>query len=608
MELLILLVEKRGELVSREEVARRLWAADVFVDVDHGINTAIRKVRIALRDDSDKPRFIETVIGKGYRFAATVTCNGEGFKFGSPAEKESALQSKQSAGNKNAGVPSVPKRAFSPTVTLLAIAVFLVVLATTAWLLSRSHVPRGPARPAIQSLAVLPLKNLSGDPGQEYLADGITEELIGRLSGIHDLRVISRTSVMRFKDTELSAPEISKMLGADALVEGSVIREGNRIRVHAQLIRGATDEHFWSETFDRELPDLLALQSDVAQAIAGKVEATITGTEHERLAAVHTVSPEAYESYLKGEFSLRNKGNSRAGLKESLHYFEESVKLDPAFAPGYLGLADTHAALSSIVGGGLPPQVERPKVESAARKALQLDPNLDEAHVLLADVAQKEWRWSEAEAEYRRALELNPNGSGAYAGLALWYLGHGHTDEALAFSQRARELDRFGLTNWNTAWILFQARRYDDAIHELRGMLSVRQDDAGLLWMLGFVLAIKGQPGDAIPILEKAANLSNRASGKLDVLTFAYARARRRKDALRLLAELKRRKQVDYVPAGSFVIAYIGLSDYEQAFACLEQAYEEHSAIMQVLRVHPLFDPIRNDPRFADLVRRVGLQ
>jgi len=225
---------------------------------------------------------------------------------------------------------------------------------------------------------------------------------------------------MRFKDTQLSAPEISQMLGADALVEGSVIRGGNRIRVHAQLIRGATDEHFWSQSYDRELPDLLALQSDVAQAIAGKVEATITGTEHERLAAVHTVSPEAYENYLKGEFYLRNKGNSRAGLEESLRYFEESVKLDPAFAPGYLGLADTHAALSSIVGGGLPPEVERPKVESAARKALQLDPNLDEAHVLLADVAQKQWRWAEAEDEYRRALELNPNGSDTYAGLALW--------------------------------------------------------------------------------------------------------------------------------------------------------------------------------------------
>jgi len=178
----------------------------------------------------------------------------------------------------------------------------------------------------------------------------------------------------------------------------------------------------------------------------------------------------------------------------------------------------------------------------------------------------------------------------------------------LAFSQRARELDRFGITNWDTAWILFQARRYDDAIHELRGMLSVRQDDAGLLWTLGFVLAIKGQPGDAIPILEKAANLSNRSSGKLDVLTFAYARAGQRKDALRLLAELKRRNQIEYVPAGSFVIAYIGLPDHEQAFAWLQQAYEEHSAIMQFLKVHPLFDPIRNDPRFADFVRRVGLQ
>jgi TolB-like protein/Tfp pilus assembly protein PilF len=609
MELLILLVERHGELVSRAEVAQRLWGADVFVDVDHGINTAVRKVRLALHDDPEKPRFIETVVGKGYRFAGTVSTNGDGAPAPILAEPQLTVQSARLGPGEATPAPP-PQTSPGRLSSRMPVAGTAVVLAIVVFGLIAIHIynTRATARPPIRSLAVLPLKNLSGDPAQEYLADGIAEELIGRLSTIHDLRVISRTSVMRFKETELSAPEISKMLGADALVEGSVIREGNRIRVHAQLIRGATDEHFWSDSYDRELSDLLALQSDVAQAIAVKVEATITGMEHERLATVHTVSPEAYEKYLKGQFSLQKKGNTRAGLEESLHYFEESVTLDPAFAPGYLGIAETHAALSSIVGGGLPPQVERPKVESAARKALQLDPNLDEAHVLLADVAQKQWRWSEAEAEYRRALELNPNDSQAYAGLAFWYLVQGHTDEALSFSQRARELDRFGKTDWDTAWILFQSRRYEDAIRELRGMLSVRPDDADLLWMLGFVLAIKGQPNDAIPISEKAANLSNRASGKLDVLTFAYARAGQPKDALRSLAELKRRRQVEYVPAGSFVIAYIGLSDYEQAFASLNQAYEEHSAIMQFLKVHPLFDPIRNDPRFADLVRRVGLQ
>jgi TolB-like protein/DNA-binding winged helix-turn-helix (wHTH) protein/Flp pilus assembly protein TadD len=605
MELLLLLVEREGELVSREEISQRLWGSAVFVDVDLGINTAVRKIRTALRDDPDKPHFVETVVGKGYRFAAPVVANGASAPSAPalfPAASQPLLANQSAA---IAAAPAPQGRRRPSLLLLLGSTAAAIAILASGWDIY-FHNTRRLMQPPIRSLAVLPLKNLSGDPGQEYLADGMTEALVSRLSGIHDLRVISRTSSMRLKNSDLSVLEIAKALQVDAVVEGSVIREGNRIRITAQLIRATTDEHFWSETYDRELPDVLALQSDVAQAVAGKVEATITGTEHQRLAAAHTVSPEAYENYLKGEFSLQNKAISREGCEETLHYFERSVELDPTFALAYLGLAAAHQQLSSIMSGGLPPQLERPKVKSAAHKALQLDPNLDEPHVLLADVAQKQWRWAEAEAEYRRALELNPNSSDAYSGLAMWYLDQTHINEALSFSQHARELDRFGSTNWDTAWILFQARRYDDSIDELRHMLTVRQNDAGLLWMLGFVLAIKGQPKEAIPILERAAELSNRSSGKLDVLTYAYARAGRRKDALRLLAELKRRKQVGYVPAASFVIAYIGLSDFEQAFASLEQGYQEHSAIMQSLRLHPLFDPIRNDPRFGDLVRRVG--
>jgi TolB-like protein/tetratricopeptide (TPR) repeat protein/DNA-binding winged helix-turn-helix (wHTH) protein len=606
MELLFLLIEKRGELVTREEVADRLWSTTVFVDIDQSINTAVRKVRIALHDDPERPRFIETVVGKGYRFAAPVSVNEEA----TVSAAAGLLATPQSArAGYSAAIAATPARQMHrqpPVFVLLAGTAAVLAILASGWVAIHVRNTRSLMQPPGRSLVVLPLKNLSGDPGQEYLADGMTEALISRLSGIHDLRVISRTSAMRLKNSDLSLPEVAKALHVDVAVEGSVIREGNRIRVTAQLIHCASDEHYWSETYDRELPDVLALQSEVAQAIARKVEVTVTGKEKQRLTASHAVLPEVYENYLKGRFSLTNS-NTRAGVEKSIGYFEEAIRKDPAFAQSYLGLADAHSQLSSILTGGLPPQVERRKVESAARKALELDQNLDEAYVLLADVAQKQWRWAEAEAEYRRALELNPNDSDAYAGLALWYLVHSQTDEALASSQRARELDRFGLTNWSTAWILFQDRRYDDAIRELRGMLSVRQDDANLLWTLGFVLAIKGQPNEAIPILEKAADLSNRSSGKLDVLTFAYARAGRRKDALRLLAELKRREQVDYVPAASFVIAYIGLSDYEKAFAWLEQAYQEHSAIMEFLKVHPLFDPIRSDPRFADFVRRVGL-
>ncbi len=605
MDLLFLLVEKRGELVTREEVADRLWGTTVFVDIDQSINTAIRKVRIALHDDPERPRFVETVVGKGYRFAAPVVANGEG----TVSAKAGLAGTPQAAqAGENAAIAAVPARRMHrrpPVLMLLAgIGAVLAILAS-GWIAIHVRNTASSAHPGIKSLVVLPLKNLSGDPGQEYLADGMTEALVSRLSGIHDLRVISRTSSMRLKNSDLSVPEIAKALQVDVVVEGSVIREGNRIRVTAQLIRGTTDEHFWSETYDREQPDVLALQSDVAQAIARKVEVTVSGKEEQRLAASHTVLPEAYESYLKGLSSLSNN-DTRAGIEKSIRYFEEAIAKDPGFAPVYVGLAHAHNSLGTVMVGE-DPNRERAQVTSAALKALQLDPNLAEAHLLLANTEQKELRWAQAEAEYRRALELNPNDSDGYAGLARWLLCHGRTAEALALAERARELDRFGSTTWDIAWILFHDRRYDEAIRELRSSLAVHPNGAGSLWLLGFTLVINGQASEAIPLLERAAVLADRSSGFIDVLAAAYARAGRRSDALRILAELKRRKQHGYVAAASFVIVYLGLGENEQAFAWLEEAYKERSNMLQFVKVHPLFDPLRGDPRFVDLLHRVGL-
>ena len=460
-------------------------------------------------------------------------------------------------------------------------------------------------RPTIKSLAVLPLRNLSGDPSQEYLADGMTEALIGRLSGIHELRVISHTSVSRFKNPQLSVPQIANTLGVDAIVEGSVMRDGDRIRITAQLIRGASDEHFWSQTYDRELRDALALESEVAQSIAEKVEVTITGEEHQRLTAARSVPPEVYESYLKGRSAL-DRSKDKADIEKSTGYFEDAIKRDPTFAPAYVGLASAFDELGTVFIGA-PPQETREKVISAAQKALQLDANLTDAHVLLATVQQEQWQWAQAEAEYRRALDLNPNNAVAYSGLASWLLCGGRTDEALAWERRARELDPLAISGSQIGWILFMARRYDEAAHELRSVLAVQPQDSNALWFLGFVLVANNQPADAIPVLEQALSVSNRSPGVIGVLIGAYAHADRRNDALRLLAELKRRGEAGYVPAGAFVNAYLGLGENEQAFIWLEQAYKEQSNILQYVKVHPFFDPIRNDPRFVDLVRRVGL-
>ena len=459
--------------------------------------------------------------------------------------------------------------------------------------------------PAIKSIAVLPLKNLSGDPTQEYLADGMTEELIGRLAGIRNLRVISRTSVMHFKDTQLSVPEIAKTLRADAVVEGSVIREGSRIRVHAQLIRGPTDEHFWSETYDRDLRDVLALQSDVAQAIAQRVEVTVSGSERHRLVAVRPISPEVYENYLKGRFALA-KSNSRTNIEESIAYFNEAIRKDPTFAPSYVGLANAYSDLATVFVGGVAKQ-ERPRAILAARQAVQLDPELVEAHVLLADMAQQQWRWAEAESEYQRVLDLSPNNAAAYSALAYWLVSQGRTEEAVTACRRGREIDPIAVPGSDLAWMLFYARRYNDAVNEARSVLGVTPDDAFAGWILGFALIANHHPQEAVTVLEKAVSASDRSPAIVGLLVHAYAQAGHRADALGLLEELKRRRRTGYVPAAALILAYLGLGEYDQAFLWLQEAYKEQSNILQFLKVHPFFDPVRDDPRFKDLLRRIGL-
>jgi tetratricopeptide (TPR) repeat protein len=388
-------------------------------------------------------------------------------------------------------------------------------------------------------------------------------------------------------------------------VEGSVIREGSRIRVHAQLIRGASDEHIWSESYDREMGDVLTLESEVAQAIAGKVEATVTGQERSRLVAARHISPEVYESYLKGQFALRNS-NDRSDLEEGISYFNEAIRQDPAFAGAYVGLADAYDVLGTVFIGGSPTET-RSKVISAARKALELDPELAEAHVQLAGVYQKEWRWSDAEVEYKRALQLRPNDAAAHVGLAGWLLAEGRTEEAMEWSKRARELDPLAVTGTDLAWILFSARHYDEAIRELHARLAVRPDDALALWFLGFSFIGEGKPEEAIPPLERAVSMSHGSPGVIGVLARAYGHAGRRSEALRLIDELNRRRQKGYVPTAPFVQAYVGLGDYDEAFAWFERAYQEKSNILQWIKVEPFPDAMRNDPRFADLLRRVGL-
>jgi TolB-like protein/tetratricopeptide (TPR) repeat protein len=491
--------------------------------------------------------------------------------------------------------------------TAAALATLALTLAAGLIWLVHERTTRQPASAngGIRSLAVLPLENFSGNPEQDYLSDGMMEALIARLSAIHGLRVISRTSAMQFKGTRKSVPAIGKELNVDAIIEGSVLRSGDKIRVSVQLIRADTDEHLWSGAYDRELRDVLALQSDVTQGIARHIEIAVTGAQGGSPVVPRTVAPDVYEAYLKGRFALHK--NSRAGLEEALRYFQAAISADSAFAPAYAGMAAAHSELGTVFFG-TPPADARPKVFAAAGKALELDPQLAEAHVLLAETLAEEWRWPEAEAEYERAIELSPSDADAHAGFAHWLLCQGRTQEALSWARRAQELDPLALHGIQIGWILFQARRYDAAIRELRTVLTIEPESPSALWYLGFALIGAEQLDEAIQILERAASVSHRSSAVLGVLVRAYARGGRRTEALRVLDELHRRRQRGYVPAAAFLNAYLGLGDTEGAFAWLERAAEEQSNIMQFLKVHPFFDSLRGDPRFAEFLRRANFQ
>jgi len=629
LAVLLLLIRNAGKVVSKDELLKAVWP-DTFVE-DSNLTQTVFILRKALGETPDQ-RYILTVQGQGYRFlpeVKEVSSSASGTELAAPdalglaktANGQESLLAVPGTSNRDSkrdgqvvasatqavetATVAAPQKRVIPLWVRLALG-STIVLAMIAGAIVARRVVGTKAGHAIKSLAVLPLKNLSGDPGQEYLADGITEELIGRLSRLHDVRVISRTSVTRFKNTQFSAPEISKMLGADALVEGSVIRDANRIRVHAQLIRGATDEHVWSESYDRELRDLLTLERDVAQAVAERVEVTISGAEHQQLAKVRSVSPEVYELYLKGRFAL-SRSKKEADVLEAIRYFEEAKVRDATFAPADVGLAIGHALLGSILVGAAPPEGERARAISAAQRALQLDPELPEAYVVLAELHQNQWHWSEAEAEYRRTLVLNPNDANAHAKLALWLLCQRRTEEALNWVNRARELDPLAVSGDLVGWTLYITRRYSEAIDELRTASATKPDDIGVLWRLGFVLIADNQPGEAIPVLEKASRITNRSPGVVGVLAKAYALSGQRSKAIALVDELQRRRETHYVSAAAFVNAYLGLGEIDQVFLWLEQGFKEQSNLMQWLAVDPMFDLLRSDARFVDLVRRVGL-
>ena len=583
---LTLLLQRHGEVVSREDLRSKIWRADSFIDFDSGLNTSINKLREALDDSAASPRFIETLPRRGYRFIA-------------PVETPALDWAAPPIEGAHPGTSLQKRWLLASAAVLLGIA-----LLSLAWGPGgmRARLMPGRAQPSITSLAVLPLQNLSGDPAQEYFSDGLTDELITEVARISTLRVISRTSSMQYKGTHKSLPVIARELGVDAVVEGTVVRSGDQVRITTQLIQASDDRHLWSEKYQRNLGDVLTLQGEVAQAIADQIRVKLTAEEHASLGRARPMNPQAIEAYLKGYFFL-NKGTE--GLEKSIEFFTQAILVDPSNSQAYAGLSQSYVYLG--VYGLRPSKDVYPKAGVAAMKAVELDDTVAEAHSTLADIKKGyDWDLAGAGLEYKRALELNSNSSLTHASYADYLAKLGRPEEAIAEARRARELDPISEAfQAFLGFILYRARKYDEAIAACHKALELNANYPNAYWFLAFALEQKREFPEAIAILKKAVSVSDAPLYRA-LIGHAYALAGERAAALSILDELQVLSKQRYVSPLDIALVYTGLGDRNSAFQWLERAYGERVMRIQEL-AEPHFDSLRPDPRFEDLLQRIGL-
>jgi TolB-like protein/DNA-binding winged helix-turn-helix (wHTH) protein/Tfp pilus assembly protein PilF len=592
MELLILLVEHKDWLVGREEIIERLWGKDVFLDTEQGINTAIRKIRQALHDDPAQPRFVQTVVGKGYRFTAPIN-----------VVKPAAEGSKAST---DRIIPAA--RAHQWWIIGMAIAALLAVVVaalvsmrTVGWparLFGRTEQPIG-------SIAVLPLENLSGNPAEEYFADGMTEALITDLAKIRALRVISRTSVMRYKGMRKPLPEIARELNVDAVVEGAVMRSGDRVRITAQLIYAPTDRHLWAESYDRDAQDILALQSEVAGAIAREVSVTLTPDERIGLAHRPPVSMEAYDAYLRGRYYWNQR--TEAGLQKGIEFFQRAIELDPTNALAYSGLADCYTGLG--YGSYLAPKDSFPAAKKAAARAIELDATLAEPHASLAYARlYYDWDWAEAEREFQRALALNANYATAHHWYSVYLTAMGRPQEALVQIKEAQKLDPLSLIiNTDIGFESYYSGRYDEAVEQLRPVIAANPNfPLAHLW-LGRTYQQKQMYEEALTEYKQAESVLRDWPVTMAAIGNVYGLSHQRPEAFTVLGDLKELSKRKYVTAYGIALVYAGLGKSDQAFAWLDRGYEERTHWLVWLKLDPRWDSLRSDSRFQDLLHRMNL-
>ena len=493
-----------------------------------------------------------------------------------------------------------PRRRFLTVAAgVLAILAVLFGFNVGGW---RERLLGGPSVGPVDSLVVLPLRNLSGDAEQDYFADGMTEALIANLAQIKALGVISRTSAMQYKGTRKSVREIARELNVDALVEGSVLRSGDRVRITAQLIHAATDSHLWAESYERDLRDVLTLQREVAQAIANEIKIKLTLRERARLATARPIDPEAHEAYLKGRFHWNKK--SEVGFKNSIDYFQKAIEIDPGYAPNFAGLADSYNML--VLHGVLPARDGYLSAKAAALKALELDDALGEAHTSLASIRENhDWDWGGAEREYQRAIELSPGYATAHEWYSSFLRNMGRHEEAIVEIKKARKLDPLSLPIRGTyGGVLIFARQYDQAIAQFRELreLNPRFQPA----RLPQAYLHKGMYEEAISRLQEVITTSGRDHKKLAVLGYALALGGRNDEARKVLDELMEILKQKHVSPYKIACVYAALGEKDQAFAWLEKGYEERHPNLVWLKMDPSVDPLRSDSRFQDLLRRMN--
>ena len=575
IDILAMLLDRPGEVISREEIQKKLWPNGTNVEFEHSLNAAVKRLRDALDDSAETPRYIETLARRGYRFVAPTEALAP-----SPAKSKTV------------------RWIALGSVAALALLVVLVGLNVGG---SRDRI-FGRATKPLRSVAVIPLANLSGDPQQDYFADGMTEALITELGKISALRVISRQSMMQYKGTKKSAPQIAKELNVEAVVEGSVLRAGDRVRISVQLIEAVPERHLWASSYDRNLRDVLALHNEMARAVADEVRAKLTPQEKALLASARPVNPEAYAAYLRGRYFWDKWPE---GVEKALESFQEAIKKDPFYAPAHAGAAQCYSVRGFFFQ---PPKEAFPKARAAALKAMELDDNLAEAHSALGFVKFSfDWDWSGAEREFKRAIELNPNSVLAHRTYAIYLTAMGRSEEAIAEAKQAQHLDPFSLPVGRAlGWNYMNARRYDEAIAQYKNVLQLDSNYvlARVQLVQSYVLNRMYSEAFTEYRTHKQEIIEQGHEGRVTV-AFLHAASGRKKEALKLVHELTRLSAQEYVDPFYLAVAYAKL-DRDRAFEWLENAYDGHTAQMPQMNAELLFDPLRSDARFQDLLRRMN--